>query len=82
MPSHTLQLQVLPSEGLRLTFDPNIPAGSNGKDQQEPDEQEGFQIICRNAFCREYHSPNELALRSAESSTKDNAQATPVWGLD
>ena len=49
------------------TFYPNVPASSNGKDQEETYEQERLEVVGRDAFRGEDHGSDELALRSTKA---------------
>jgi len=64
------------------TFYPNVPARSNGEDQEETYEQEGLEVVGRDAFCGEDHGSDELALRSTKARAENNAQAAIIWSLD
>jgi len=62
-----------------LTFRPNIPAGRDGEDEQETDEEERLHIVCRDTFSREDHGSNKLTLSCSKSCADNDTQATIVW---
>lgn len=45
-----------------LTFDPHVGGCCNGKDQEEEDEDEGLQIICRHPLDTKEDCAQQLAL--------------------
>lgn len=66
---------------MRLTFDPDIPTCGNGKDEEEANEQEGFEVVCGYALCGKDHGSDELTLCSAKACAENDAETASVGGL-
>lgn len=46
-----------------LTFNPHIRSGSNGKHQEEEDEDEGLQVVCSHPLHPKENCTQQLALQ-------------------
>lgn len=75
--SHYLQVLAIVSA---LTLDPNVPAGSDSKDEQETDEQERLEVVCGNTLSGENHGADKFALSCSEPSAEDDTEATTIGG--
>ena len=61
-----------------LTLDPNVSTRDKRKDEEEPNEQERFEVVGRDRLGREDHSPDQLSLTSAKSGAENDSEATTV----
>lgn len=61
-----------------LTLDPNVSTRGKRKDEEEPNEQERFEVVGRDRLGREDHSPDQLSLTGPESGAENDGEATTV----
>lgn len=66
----------------KLAFSPDIPTGSQGKDEKKTDEQERLEVVGRDALGREDHGSNKLTLRSSKTGAQDDAEASTIGSLN
>ncbi|KAH3685621.1 hypothetical protein WICPIJ_003421 [Wickerhamomyces pijperi] len=75
---NTIQDQLVLDTTHLGTFDPDVPGGSNGEDQEETNEEERFGVTDRDTFSRENHNTDKRTLGGFKPSLTDNSQGTMV----
>lgn len=52
------------ARNVHVTFDPHVNCGSDGKHEQEEDEDEGLQIVCRDSLHTKQDGPEQFTLKT------------------
>ena len=77
---HDVQQQLALVHVLFPTLDPDVRAGGDGKDQEEPDKDERLEVVGRHAFVGKDHGADELTLGGSESGLEDDGETSTIRG--